>query len=121
MKKHSELFLKVFDGGTSGSVRDCVCGRTHFDNSDYNGWSWEEGELEKFQKLAVLHPNKYIPVDGAVGTMTIMDNEIVFGCPCNSALKFEEFINQHAKQIAEYLNAKAKELKKHALEIEVKK
>jgi hypothetical protein len=119
IKEHSQLFRSLFDSGSGGCVRECVCGRTFFDNSDENDWTWEEGELERFQQLAKDKPDKCIPVNGAIGTIAIMDIEIVYECPCNASLQYEEFINRHEKQIAKYLNSKAKELEKKASDIKI--
>ena len=81
---------------------------------------WEEGELEKLQKKSKKTPKWFIETDYSISTMSISGKEFVIGCPCGSVDKYEDFINQHDRQIAEYLNKKAEELKEKADQIEVK-
>lgn len=120
MKKPcSKLFEKIFDSHTGGCRRECVCGRTHFDISS-NGWDWNKGELEELQDKAKKDSDRYVTQDGSVGTMAINDVEIVYGCPCNNAKDYENFILRHADQIKEYLNERAKILRAEADRIEMK-
>ena len=116
--KPTELFETVFDSCCSGIVRTCACGRTHFDSSD-NMSSWEEGELEGLLKKAQEHPNMYIDCDHSIGTMNINGVEVVYDCKCDIAQKYENFILNNAKQIAQYLNKRAKMLRETANEIEI--
>jgi len=96
----------------------CECGITRFDS--YNIWDWEEGELKKLQQKAKDDPNHYVETDCAIGTIEIGNQEIVYGCTCDIARKYENFILNHARQLAEYLNKYAANLRKTAEEIEVK-
>jgi hypothetical protein len=116
-KKCSEIFEDAFSSHGSGCVRDCVCGRTHFDT--YNTYDWEDGELEDLEKKAKENPDKYIEHDHSIGMLIVDGQEFVFECPCNGAAKYERFILRHERQIADYLNKRADELTKHATEIHV--
>lgn len=115
----SEIFKNVFDSGCGGCLRTCDCGITYFDGY-HNGWSWEEGELEDLRQKAIDNPEKYIEVDCTPGTMEIDGREIVFGCTCETAARYESFIDNHSHQLAKYLNMKADELREEANLIEVK-
>lgn len=114
----SELFSDVFDSRCGGSVRVCACGITYFDN--YNYCDWEGGELEELQQKAKDDPKHYTERDCSVGTMEINGIEIVHGCSCDLARKYESFILNHAVHLAEYLNKQATMLREKAEVIEVK-
>lgn len=114
----SELFDKVFDSRYGGCVRTCECGITYFDS--YNEWNWEDSELEKLQQKAKDDPKHYVEQNCAIGTMGIGGIEIVYGCTCDLAKRYEDFILVHAEKIAEYLNKRAVMLREKADSIEVK-
>jgi len=114
----SNLFLKVFDSHTGGCVRECSCGRTHFDISD-NGWTWGDGELERLKEKASIFPECYIEVDGTVSTMNVGGEEIVEGCKCKKAKEYESFIRDNAVQIKEYLQEWSKALREKADKIDI--
>ena len=61
-------------------------------------------------------PEWFIETDCFVPTINIMGKEFVIGCSCNGVDKYEEFINRHARQIAEYLNKKSEGLIRTASE-----
>ena len=109
----SEIFEEVFNSRVGGCVRDCACGQTYYD--DYNDYDWEPGELENLKENS-----NAIPFDYSISTMSINNEEIVIGCDCGRAKKYEEFILRHAEQLAEYLNKKAEALKEKAESIKVK-
>lgn len=113
MKQCSDEFIDAFDSHCAGCSRICTCGITHYDTSD-NGWTWEEGELEHLEELHLKSPEKYVPHDYAIGTMNILGNEIVIGCSCDIAKKYENFIVSHRKQIAGFLNKRAENILKAA-------
>lgn len=113
----SKLFDEVFDSSCGGCLRTCECGITYFDT--YNIWDWEEGELEELKQKAEDDPEHYVGIDCSVGTLSIDGREIVYGCTCKLAQRYEEFILDHAEQIAEYLNKRAILLKEKAAAIEV--
>lgn len=116
-KQCSELFIEVFDSRCGGCVRTCECGITHFDS--FNIYDWEDGELEDLQKKAKETPKKYFEHDCAIGTIGINGIEIVYGCTCDLAKKYETFLISHGALIAEYLNKRAKMLREHADKITV--
>jgi hypothetical protein len=101
----SQSFERAFSSGSGGCVRDCDCGRTNYDYA--NSWDWDDGELEALIENAKAEPDRYIGHDHSVSTMDVSGKEIVMGCPCNSARRFEDWIILHAAQIAEYLNSRA--------------
>lgn len=113
----SELFSDVFNSKCGGCLRTCECGITYFDT--YNVWDWEDGELEDLQQKAKEDPEHYTGIDCAVGTMSIGGIEIVYGCSCDLAQKYEDFILNHAEQIAEYLNKRSEALSEQAKAIKV--
>jgi hypothetical protein len=59
-------------------------------------------------------------MDCSVSTTHVDGIEVVHGCTCSSAKKYEDFILRHAEQIAEYLNKQAIVLRERAELIEVK-
>jgi hypothetical protein len=114
----SDLFARVFDSHGGGCLRECACGRTHFDGGD-NGWTWDDGELEQLREKAAKEPDRYIEQDGTVFCMNIGGAEIVYGCTCDNAERYERFIRAHARQLAEYLRERAKELREAADEMDM--
>lgn len=104
----SEEFERAFSSHSSGCRLTCNCGITHFDTE--NRWDWEEGELLSLQEHAQTSPNEYQSQPNAIGTYILYDKEIVMGCPCNFGRAYEDFIIKHARQIAEYLNSRAKRI-----------
>ena len=112
--KCSKLFEETFDSHVSGCVRTCACGRIYYDTFN-DDWDWKDGELEALDK----NPNAF-PVEHSVSTISINEEEIVHGCECGRAKKYEDFIIDHAEQIAEYLNKRAEMLREKADSIEVK-
>lgn len=115
-KQCSELFSNVFDSSCGGCIRTCECGITYFDG--YNIYDWEEGELEKLQQKAKEDPELYVERGCSIGTLEIGGSQIVYGCSCDLARKYENFILNHAEQLAEYLNRLAVILREKAESIE---
>jgi len=110
--KCSQFFEDIFDSRVGSSVRTCCCGRVYF-NPD-GGWDWEEGLLEELYAEAEKDPDKYRALDYPVGYMMINDQTVVYNCPCGTAERYEGFLVKHARQIATYLNGRAKFLRKEA-------
>lgn len=108
----SELFSDVFDSHCGGCVRTCECGITHF-NVDYPS-DFDEGELEELKEKEKEFPDKYKSGDGSIGTIEIGGRQIVWGCSCEIARQYEDFILGDAIGIAEYLNKRAEMLRKKA-------
>lgn len=117
--KCSELFEDIFDSRSGCLIETCTCGITWFNKHDYN--FYDKGEFEKLLEQEIKNPNKFIGVDHSVGTILINGTQIVIGCKCDNAYKWEQFIIKHDEQIAEYLNKRAKLLREKAKSIEVKK
>jgi hypothetical protein len=110
IKKCSELFENTFNSGIGSFSYKCACGRVHFDA--FNNYDEEcRKELEELLEKEKLYPNKYILHDCSIGTIEIDGKEIVMGCDCGIAYKYEQFIINHKRQLAEYLNKYAKQLR----------
>jgi len=100
----SELFECVFHSDCVGSVRRCACGQIFYDN---NNTDWEEGEFKK------LENSEAISCDHSIGTMDIGGEEIVIGCSCDKASRYEKFIITHAIELTKYLNGSSEAIKKY--------
>lgn len=112
MTQCSKLFEDTFFSGCSGCVRTCSCGKIYYDT--YNESDWEEGEFEALEK----DPNAF-PLDYSVSTISIGGEEIVIGCDCDRAERYENFILANKIGIAEYLNKRAETLRCEADNIEI--
>lgn len=113
----SELFKSVFFSHCSGIRRQCACGITYFNGCDKD--YFDEGEFEDLKEKAKKEPSKYIERDHDIGTLEIGGFEIVLGCTCNIASKYEKFILFNAEKIAEFLQLKAIELRNKANKIDI--
>lgn len=113
----SDIFIQAFHSGGGGCLRTCECGRTHFDT--YNTWDWDDGELEELEKKAIENPDKYVESDGSASCIEIDGREIVIGCCCDFARKYEAFIKNNAEQIADYLRLYAAQLRERAEKVDV--
>ena len=108
MNNMSDEFYDAFTTHITGCSFTCNCGKEHYDN--YNtGYDWEEGEYEGFQN----NPNAQ-PHNCSVGSIIIAGKQIVWDCDCKEAQAYEDFIVEHAEQIAKFLNARANRLKKES-------
>jgi len=110
----SDLFCDVFDSHCAGNVRTCECGITHFDTYNTDDYDYEERELEELEQRAKNDPDHYVAHDHSIGTMEISGVEIVYGCSCNLAKKYEGFILMYAEQLAEFLNRRGEILREQA-------
>jgi len=117
MEQCSELLVASFNSGCSGLRRTCTCGKTYYNFMDQQ--DFDEGEFEELEKLSKQEPEKYVAVDYSIGTMYINGIEIVIGCTCNNAERFEAFILRHASQLATYLRLYAASLRKRADSVDV--
>ena len=108
MGKVSEIFMDAFSDGGGSIVLTCVCGRTHFDI--YNTHDYDEGEFAELQKKQTKEPDKYISSDGSVSYYNVDGLNIVYGCPCATAVKYEKFIRDYRWQIVKFLKALSEEL-----------
>ncbi len=114
----SEAFEHIFDSGSGGILRECDCGVVHYNEDDAP--YFDDGELEKLRKWTKENHLKYVAHDHTIGTMLIDGREFVYDCGCRTAQKYENFIINHDRQLAEYLNQRAKTLRENADNIEVK-
>ncbi len=117
-KQCSGIFEEVFDSHCGGIVRTCACGITYFNGNEPH--FFDEGEFEEYQANAKKEPEKWVEWDQSIGTMEINGNEIVYGCSCDRAERYEKFILSHRHQIADYLNKYIEGLKKDIAGSEVK-
>lgn len=78
------------------------------------------GELEEFQARERALPAKYKSCDHSIGAIEINNIQIVHGCTCGLARKYENFIIGHEVQIAEYLNKRSEILRHKADRIKIK-
>lgn len=117
----SNLFFDIFRSNSGGCVRICVCGVTWFDGSASGGWTWDEGELENLRAKAEQQPEQYREIEYTVTTLNPNGDEIVADCTCDRARKYEEFLQEEAGRIANYLNMRAAELEEEASKMKVKK
>lgn len=102
-------FEDAFDGHVGSCVRDCACGRVFY-NPD-GGWTWELGELEKLEA-----DPKATRLDYSVGSIEFEGQTFVPDCTCwrPRAAKIIGWIEAHAQQIADFLNAESKRKKAEA-------
>lgn len=88
-----------------GSCRDtCACGKEFYDDAN-DGYSWEEGELEKLRS-----DPKAVGLRYSVGYVEFEGRQFVLDCPCwhERARKIIGFINGHARPIATFLTLEKK-------------
>jgi hypothetical protein len=100
---------------TSSNVAICdFCGRTHF---SLNEADYYKGELEELKAKRDKTPEKYVSFDEDSVAFGYLDGKrAVWGCPCNSARRYEDFIWMNREIIAEYLSARAETLTAEAKE-----
>jgi len=118
IEKVSEIFMNSFSDKGGSCVLTCVCGRTHFDT--HNTHDYDSGEYEKLVEKQAKNPDKYISSDGSVGYYIINGLSIVWGCPCERGLKYENFMREDRHKIAKFLNLLSDELAKDSNETKVK-
>ncbi len=97
----------------SSIVIDCeFCDRTHFigDGADY-----DEGEFENLIKKSELEPEKYIFHNlSSISWGRLGGKQVVEGCPCNEASKYEQLFWDSRYVIADYFSSKSKKLQGQA-------
>lgn len=107
----SDRFMQaVCDRGALCSVLCEFCDRLHFvgaGHGDYN-----DGELEDLRANALKNPGEYIEHNDydTIDWGYINGKQIVYGCPCNSARQYEQWIWSHRYLIAKYLRLRAEEI-----------
>lgn len=102
--KTSELFMDVVTANHGSPSIDCQhCKRMHFthDAEDVESLrAKEEKEPEKYMEAVNSDSLAWGYLDG---------KQIVWGCPCDSGHRYEEFIWRHRELIAEYLKRRCAE------------
>ena len=110
----SEAFEEAFSSHGGGARRDCECGRQYFNDG---GWDWDERECENLREMAKKDPEGYIELEWSCSGMEVGGEFIVYGCPCGRAKAYEELFRRDAAGIADYLNRRARMIKKEAARI----
>lgn len=112
--QQSRLVRAFCHSGTS-CVCDCDCGRVHFVSADGHG-DYEEGELEALQAKAKREPDKYIEESqfDTIDILHIGGVSLVPDCPCDRAIRYAKFLDDHAEDVAAYVTALLTERRKAA-------
>lgn len=106
----SDEFMRAICGhGALCSILCEHCGRTHFVGDGHG--DYEDGELEDLRTNAQRNPGEYIEHNDydSIDWGYINGKQIVWGCPCNSARRFEQWIWSHRYAIAKYLRLRAEQ------------
>lgn len=100
-------FEKAFSGDTSGSTRECACGKFYY-NPD-GSWDWDEGELERLEATGIV--SEY-----AIGNVFIDGVEYCDCCDCwhEKALLVMAFIDNNVYAITRYITAERARLERMA-------
>lgn len=94
-----DIFEEAFSDSVGTYMASCACGKTYY-NPD-STWSWEDGELERLEA-----DPKAIAIDHAVGYVTFEGVTYINACDCwhERAERIMAFLDEHASEIATYLN-----------------
>jgi len=109
-ERASDTFMRaICSHGALCSILCEFCNRVHFVGNGYG--DYEEGELECLRASAAKEPSKYIEHNDydSIDWGYINGKQIVWGCPCNSARQYEQWIWSHRYAIAKYLKLRAEE------------
>lgn len=99
-----ETFELAFDNHYAACRATCACGKVYYD--DYNeGYTWEDGELE-----ALYADPKATALEHSVGFVEFDGTQYVSSCSCwhEKARKIVDWLNRHAKPVAEFLSREKK-------------
>jgi hypothetical protein len=90
-------FIKAFRLPIGSFQSTCDCGKEYY-NPDYS-WDITEEELDKLDN----NPNAFA-VDHSVGSISFGHNVFVDACECwhSTAYRIINWMDEHARQIAEY-------------------
>ena len=111
----SDMFMEAVTDAGSISINCELCGRTHFATCDDNV-DFDEGELESLRAKAAENPDKYME-DATVSMISwgyIDNQQVVHGCPCNIARRYEDWIWQHRCLITSYMKNRIRSQKREA-------
>lgn len=97
-----------------GTERTCIsitcqlCGREHFTSGPGCG-SYEDGEMEKLQQLAMEQPNKYVEDTeyGSIDFGYFEGKQAVVHCPCCRLVPVEKFVWANRREILAYLRLRS--------------
>jgi hypothetical protein len=99
------LFMDlVCCGGTPSA--DCqFCGRLHFATGP--GSCEATDEIERLRALAKESPDRYCESDDDAIAIGVLDGmQVVWNCPCDTLLRYEQFIWDNRVLIAKYIKAR---------------
>jgi hypothetical protein len=108
----SEDFMRSITNSGTICILCEFCNRTHFVSEG----DFDRGELEKLERYAKEKPDRYIEhfdVD-TISWGYLDGKQIVWGCACNSARRYESWIWSHRYAIADYFQLRAKDLQYQA-------
>ena len=113
-----ETFMRIFcDAGAVDAY--CCCGRNHIAMDQYD--RWDEGMTHSevddmrrsLEEQAKTNKNLVLDYDtDAIDLMTVGDKVFVAGCECEGWKRYMEFIITERNDIAEFLIATSKEIKR---------
>jgi len=101
--------LKLVSCG-GGSQATCeLCGRYHFASAA--GYDFLDGELARLDAQAQEKPDQFIDhLADSVSWAYLSGRQVVVGCPCGEARKWEKFIVDHRELITHYLPLRLKRI-----------
>jgi len=110
----SQEFMDAVTHASSG-VNDCqLCGRTHFITCN-GGFDWEDGIQENLMEKARREPDKYIAhSEDSIRWGYIDGKQVVEGCPCNQATRYERLFWRDRHTIQRYYQNKSAKMKSDA-------
>jgi hypothetical protein len=97
-------FDEAFQAG-GGTAFHCACGRYHvsFEDEDEG-----EDEFAGFLAKQEKEPDKYIfHNDEGIGVLNL-GSIVVYGCPCGTDVRYENWIWSMRRQLSEYLRERTK-------------
>ena len=112
INKISEHFWDALIDAGSLVVECEFCGRLHFAHEG----DYEAGELERLEANAKKTPDKYVEhFDRDVVSWGYLDGkQAVYNCPCESLVRWEQFIWNERDMILKYYKARMKTNSKNA-------
>ena len=106
----SELFMDLLcQSGVMISQCD-LCGRTHFASGERTG-DYAEGELEAMRKKADTEPDRFVEHtdEDSLALGFLSGRRVIWGCSCNKARDYEDFILANEDFIIRFLKARNEE------------
>jgi len=109
----SDTFDKAFGytGGGTNCWTECVCGRQHHSNLFLKEWP-DDPEIESFEDFVEMskeNPDKFIVwIDEWISYYDFGAGPVVWGCPCDTPKRYEDWIFRNRNPLLRYLAAVAK-------------